>query len=246
MLAGYSLGRVHLTETVETPSNDEPIEGPETHWAAYVVPMVAFLLVTQLEPHAGAKYPLVYIAKMVVVTICVLLFRAPLRDFRPEGRVLLPAILVGAAVFAEWIWLGPLTHYPHLPLGSSRAEYNPFVAIANPALRVGFLAARFYGLVLLVPIVEEVFWRSFLLRYITDPDRFWRQKPWDYSWTAFAVVAVGFGLSHPEWLEAMICAAAYGLLLRQTRSLFACVVAHSVTNLMLGVYVVTQHEWKFW
>ena len=149
-------------------------------------------------------------------------------------------------MFAEWIWLQPLTHYPHFSFLGKRTEYNPFAAIANPGLRWAFLAARFYGLALLVPLVEEVFWRSFLLRIISDPDDFERLQPWKFTWTAFGVVAVLFGFTHPEWLEAIICAVAYGLLLRQTRSLFACVVAHATTNLMLGIYVVTQHAWAYW
>ena len=53
-------------------------------------------------------------------------------------------------------------------------------------------------------------------------------------------------LSHPEWLAAALCAVAYGLLLRQTRSLFACVVAHGVTNFALGLYVIAAHQWQLW
>ena len=230
----------------ETVTNADEHAAPGHAWISYVVPMALFFAITMFESRAPAQYPYIYLLKVVLVTACLWAFQTPLRDLRCDGGVLLPAVLVGAAVFVEWVWLGPLTHYPHFAFLGTRAEYNPFVAIGNPSLRGVFLVARFYGLVLLVPLVEEIFWRSFLLRVLTDPDDFHRLRVGEFSWVAFALVAFAFGTAHPEWLEAIVCAVAYGLLLRQTRSLFACVVAHGVTNLLLGIYVVTQHAWKFW
>ena len=90
-----------------------------------------------------------------------------------------------------------------------------------------------------------MFWRSFLIRYITT-EKFQTIAPWAFSTTAFAVVCGAFALSHPEWLAALVCAMLYGLLLRQSRSLFACLIAHAVTNLALGIYVLTTHNWVYW
>ena len=230
-------------ETLSTPADRGALGNS---WIPYVVPMAAFFIFTMFEPHGREQYPYFYILKIALVTVFLIMFRKPLTDIRFEARLLVPAVLVGAAVFGEWIWLQPLTHYPHFAFLGKRVEYNPFVSIDNSLLRACFLVARFYGLVVLVPIVEEIFWRSFLLRFLTDPDDFKRLRIGEFSWVAFSAVALAFGMAHPEWLEAVLCAVAYGLLLRQTKSLFACVVAHGVTNLMLGIYVVTQHAWKFW
>lgn len=235
-----------MAEIVESSAEAEPSARLAGPWIPYVVPMAAFCAITAVEPQLHAWYPIVYVIKVVVVTVCLLLFRGPLSEIRFDSRYLTPGVLVGAAVFAEWVWLEPLTHYPHFAILGKRAEYNPFASIDSTSLRMVFLAARFYGLALLIPMVEEIFWRSFLLRVFTDPDHFDRLRVGEYSWRAFCVVAVAFGAAHQEWLEAIICAAAYGLLLRKTRSLFACVLAHSVTNLMLGIYIVTQHAWRFW
>ena len=101
------------------------------------------------------------------------------------------------------------------------------------------------GLTLMVPLMEELFWRSFLIRIITKPE--WQEmNPWDFSWMAFGAVAGLFALAHPEWLAAVICAVLYGLLLRQTKSLFACFVAHAVTNGLLGIYVLSGGHWALW
>ncbi len=97
----------------------------------------------------------------------------------------------------------------------------------------------------MVPLLEELFWRSFLLRYATDA-RFKTVPLGKYSTEAFAIVAVIFGLAHSKWLAAILTACIYALLPRQTRNLLACVVAHGVTNLSLGVYVVAARDWVYW
>lgn len=226
--------------TVE--AQEPEAEAKPTLWRGYVVPMVLFLILTQLEAYFPRQYVWVYIAKACIVTAALIVFRTTWKDIRPEARVLLPAILVGLAVFVEWVWLDKWVPYPHL---GKREAFNPFIAVSNPSLRALFLAVRFYGLVLMVPVMEELFWRSFLLRYLTRPD-FDAIAVGAFSWGAFAIVAGAFGVSHPEWLVAVLCAVAYGLLLRQTRSLFACVVAHAVTNLALGIYVISTGAWKYW
>jgi CAAX prenyl protease-like protein len=67
-----------------------------------------------------------------------------------------------------------------------------------------------------------------------------------YSTTAFWVVALGFALSHPEWLVALVAGILFALLLRSTRSMFAVILSHAVANLALGVYIVATGDWKYW
>jgi uncharacterized protein len=212
-------------------------------WMPYVLPMAAFIALTTVESLTPpSAYVWLYWVKITVVTVLLLRCKRPLLDIQPRANVLLPAFLVGLGVFLEWILLDQWIPYPHL---GDRVGFNPLTAIADPNLRTLFLIARFYGLVILVPIVEELFWRSFLLRYLTDSD-FTKLSIGSFSGQAFWLVAIGFGLSHPEWLVAVICACAYALLLRKTKSLFACIVAHSTTNLALGLYVMLTQAWIYW
>jgi hypothetical protein len=227
----------------------QPVENPERNsshsarWLPYVAPMAAFLALTTIESWAApANYVWLYLVKVIVVTGIVIGFRQPWREIQPQAKLLLPAVSVGLAIFVQWILLDQWIPYPHL---GDRIGFNPFAAITDPALRTLFLTARFYGLVILVPVIEELFWRSFLLRYFSDPD-FTRLAVGTFSWQAFCFVAIAFGLAHPEWLVAVIAACAYALLLRQTKSLFACIVAHSITNLALGLYVVLTQDWRYW
>ncbi len=216
----------------------------KSDWIAYVAPMAAFMIFTSaLEPFFKSQYVWIYSAKIIVVTLLLIFFKKSWSmEFRPDFQALIWGLVIGIGVFAEWILLDKWIPYHHL---GSRTALNPFASISNPLQRTIFLAMRFYGLALIVPIMEELFWRSFLLRYITNPE-FKQLGLSEFSWGAFWVVAAMFAVSHPEWLVALVCAAAYGLLLRKTNSLFACVVAHCVTNFILGIYVLISKDWKYW
>ncbi len=214
-------------------------------WIGYVVPMVAVMALTLLEgwEGSGIPYTVFYTLKAVVVTITLVMSRKVWKDIRFDWKMLAIGLAVGALAYFEWIYVDLHTH--HFGFLGTRTAYNPFHEIPNVALRSAFLMVRFYGLVVMVPVMEELFWRSFLLRWITEPN-FSRLKVGEYSWTAFAAVAGLFALSHPEWLAAAIFAAAMALLLKRTGSLFACIVAHATTNLLLGLYVIHTGHWQLW
>ena len=69
-------------------------------------------------------------------------------------------------------------------------------------------------------------------------------------WTplSFGVVVLGFTFEHsrPDWPAAFVTGILYNLVAVRTRSLPACVLAHALTNALLGWYVMTTHQWGFW
>ena len=106
---------------------------------------------------------------------------------------------------------------------------------------------RFLGLVVVVPIVEELFYRGFLLRFVTDMDDFQARAAGNiFCPGASRCNVVLFALSHPEWLAAAIFALALCLLLRWTKNFSTCILAHGVTNLLLGVYILHTAQWQYW
>jgi len=189
-------------------------------------------------------YVPIYIAKVVLVTAALVYFRSVWKEIKFEAKWVLPSAVIGIALCAIWIGIEKSLAYPELPLGS-RTAYNPMTEIDNPAMRAAFFAFRFFGLVLVVPLMEEIFWRSFLLRFITKPD-FLSLKVGEFSTNALLIGSALFGLAHPEWLPAVIFALAISLWLKHTKSLFAAIIVHLVTNLALGIWVVTQRDWIFW
>jgi CAAX prenyl protease-like protein len=211
-------------------------------WLPYVAPMVLFLGMTYAEGQLQHSYVPLYIAKVVVVLAALIFFRSVWSEIKFDAKWILPSAIIGVALCAMWIGIEKYLDYRHL---GERTAFDPFTEIADPAMRAAFFAFRFFGLVLLVPVMEEIFWRSFLLRFITKPD-FQSLNVGEFSNNALLIGAALFGLAHPEWLPAVIFALAISLWLRHTKSLFAAIAVHVVTNLALGIYVVTQRDWYFW
>ena len=106
---------------------------------------------------------------------------------------------------------------------------------------------RFVRLVLVVPLVEEIFWRGFLLRYLIA-ERFETVPFGTFSWLSFTAVTAAFCFSHsrPDWPAAIATGALYNLVAYRTRSLASCVLAHVLTNLALGAWIMMTKQWGFW
>ena len=103
------------------------------------------------------------------------------------------------------------------------------------------------GLVLVVPLFEELFWRSFVVRWIVDPDDFRKVAIGRVTPMAGAITAALFAVEHPaEWLPALLTGALWAWLLHWSKSVSACFISHAVANLGLGIYVLTKGQWKFW
>jgi CAAX prenyl protease-like protein len=93
--------------------------------------------------------------------------------------------------------------------------------------------------------MEELFWRSFLLRYIVD-DKIDTVPIGTFTWASCIVTVVLFGLEHNFILAGIMAGVFYNLLLYWSRSIVQCVLAHAVTNLALSIYIVYTGRWQFW
>ena len=124
------------------------------------------------------------------------------------------------------------------------AGYDPF-QLQSPQLRSVLIVFRLFGAAVVVPVMEELFWRSFLLRYLVDND-FTRVSVGTFTWGSFLIVTFLFGVEHDYLFAGMVAGIAYNLLAVYTRSIAQCVLSHSVTNLVLGVYVLSTGKWQFW
>jgi CAAX prenyl protease-like protein len=219
------------------------MDNASKHMASYWVPMIVFGAFTTAEGYAPtAWYPWLYLAKIIAVGGSLWLFPRSLRDITPSWQGIPLAVAIGVLIFAQWILIDRWVPYPHL---GTRTAFNPFAEITDPAALVMLLVGRFFGLIVLVPVIEETLWRNFALRYLTNPD-FERVPIGTFTSSAFWIVAGASAITHPEWLVALIAGLLFALVVRQTRSMFAAIVAHGVANLALGVYIVTTGDWKYW
>ena len=168
------------------------------------------------------------------------------RDYGELARQNLPSavewalsITVGLAVFGLWIGLDA----PWMQIGKPAANFVP--VDAQGRLDWPLISVRWLGAALLVPVMEELFWRSFLMRWVQAPT-FEGVDPRHVGPKAVLLSTFVFMLAHPLWLAAIVAGLAYALLYRQTGKLWPAVIAHGVTNGALGIWVVMTGQWQFW
>jgi hypothetical protein len=152
------------------------------------------------------------------------------------------AVAVGVGVCV--IWVGLDGDYPKF--GKLGAEWNPQVQFGQGSgLAWLFIVTRLLGSSIIVPPLEEAFYRSFLYRYIIKPE-FLTVSLGTFHTLSFVVTAAIFGFSHYEWLAGIMCGMAYqGLVLRRKR-LGDALTAHAITNFLLGLWVLYRGAWHFW
>ena len=116
---------------------------------------------------------------------------------------------------------------------------------SGSALAWLFVATRILGSTFIVPPLEEVFYRSFLYRYLAKPD--FQSVPFNkFLPVPFLVTAAVFGFSHNEWLAGILCGAAYQWLVLRKNRLGDAMTAHAITNFLLGGWIVWRGAWNFW
>ncbi len=161
------------------------------------------------------------------------------RQTLPDAREWLLAIAAGVLVFVLWIHLDAAW----MTIGSPSAPFKPITA--GGAIDWPQVVIRFAGAALLVPLMEELFWRSFLMRWIEQPV-FQGVAPQSVGVRAVLLSTFVFTLAHTLWLAAAIAGLVYALLYVKTGKLWVAVIAHAVTNGALGVWVVMTANWQFW
>lgn len=216
---------------------------------AYVLPFVLFLVGIQLTkwltiPASGSfllQHPEFWMYPLQVV-VCggVMIYFRKYYEFHFERGAVL-GIAAGLLSLALWVSPQWLFH------AARRTEgFNPDLLAAGwPYLSA--VGLRFVRLVIVVPFMEEIFWRGFLMRFLIGTP--FEKVPFGkYQFTAFCVVAVAFGLEHsgPDIIPGIVTGVIYNALAIRTRSLGACVIAHAVTNLGLGCYIMATKQWGFW
>lgn len=225
-----------------------PVEAPLLGRAAWlrILPFgtyLVFIVAADLLARAGVPattlrwlYPLKIGAVALLLALC-------WRHYHELHRARLragPALAAGAAgvlVFVLWIGLDA----PWMSIGTP-AGYDPRDA---GQIDWRLAAVRVAGAALVVPIMEELFWRGFLMRWIVAPN-FEQVDPAQLGLRAFVITIVLFGVEHNLWLAGMVAGLAYGALYRWHRTLWSPVLAHGVTNGLLGGWVLATGNWSYW
>jgi CAAX prenyl protease-like protein len=213
---------------------------------AYIAPFAVFVLLLAvrrwipLQPEVWAPGRLVLVAGVLVVFSRRLIFRPPVF---PIG-----SILLGAAVLVIWIgpdliWRGYRDSWLFHNSITGEAVSSLPTRVKTHAL---FICVRVAESTILVPILEELFWRGWLMRWLIHTD--FRSVPLgQYTHFSFWMVAALFASEHgPYWEVGFAAGIAYNWWLVRTRSLADCILAHAVTNALLAAYVLLNDQWQYW
>jgi uncharacterized protein len=220
--------------------------------AARVAPFFIFVALTVAQGRFGPDSAYWFYLAKTLVGLWLIVEIYPLV---PEMRWAFSweAVVVGIAIFAIWVGINGewttqnslwvklgLAHPPKTP----PPEWNPHEHFGH-ALAGLFIITRILGSTWIVPPLEEVFYRSFLYRYIASQN--FLDVPLNrFVPMPFIATAVLFGLSHNEWLAGILCGAAYQWLVLRKNRLGDAMTAHAITNFLLGVWVVWRGAWNFW
>jgi CAAX prenyl protease-like protein len=179
-------------------------------------------------------------AGLVAVALAVLWRHyGELKTWGLSGGNFVLSVAVGVVVLVLWVKLDA----GWMLMGEPGAGYDP--RDAGGRIDWVLVAFRIAGAALVVPVMEELFWRSFLQRWVQQSD-FLALDPARIGVKALLIASALFAVEHVQWFAGLIAGLAYGWLYIRTRNLWAPIVAHAVTNGGLGAYVVATGRWSFW
>lgn len=217
---------------------------------ARVAPFIVFLVLTYVQNHSGeaGRYWL-YLAKTGVGVWMLWQLRGAIAEMK--WAFSWEAVVVGVAVFVMWVGLDDWLKAWGYDSGFHRQKntdpaWNPNTVFGSGSVLAWFfIAVRIVGASLVVPPMEEVFYRSFLYRFIRKGD-FLSLPIGQFVWFPFLLGAALFSLTHLEWLAAFFCGCAFQGLVLWKKRLGDAMTAHAITNCLLGIWVVWKGAWNFW
>lgn len=204
---------------------------------------MAFIVVADLAARLGlgaAALRWLYPLKVGVVALALWHWRRQYSELRGQalGRgAVARSVLVGVVVLVLWV---------NLDAGWMRiGQGTGFDPRDDGRINWALALVRLAGAALVVPLMEELFWRSFLLRWLDRQD-FLQQAPATVSLRASLITALLFGIEHDLWLAGVVAGLSYGWLYRRTGNIWAPILAHAVTNGLLGAWIIATGAWIYW
>jgi CAAX prenyl protease-like protein len=208
----------------------------------YILPFAVFIAFLAIKSFFAVPEFL----RFAVLVVAVAIFSRKLIAVRPSQTVL--SVLLGIAVF--FIWIGPdvlIPGYRNSFLFSNALVGHPTAStVATDKISTSFLIFRVLVSVIAVPILEELFWRGWMLRWIANP-RFTTIPIGTWNAQAFWIVAFLFASEHGSyWDVGLVTGMIYNYWAIRTHNLMDCIIAHGATNACLAAYVIGWNQWQFW
>jgi CAAX prenyl protease-like protein len=201
----------------------------------HILPFAAWMALLFALPATAVSYAVRSAVTLAVGVACIVAWRRAVSPF-PRPSAIIVGILAGAAVCALWIVL-PAWPFPE-PAAHNPPPYAP--SVCGWPLTV----AKLVGSAFVIAPVEEVFFRSFLYRWLQRRD-FLSVPASRFDLSAFLWTVLLFTLEHDRPIAAAITGVAYGLVYVRF-GLASAIAAHVTTNLLLALHVIHHNAWQFW
>jgi CAAX prenyl protease-like protein len=211
----------------------------------YIAPFLAFVGIMAVERLIPLPPAWLYAIRFFVVLILIWVLSRPYLSLRASYPV--ASIGIGIAVFVVWVGPDVLFGYRHHWLFENLL-IPPATSTLPPWLKgnLKFIVLRTISSTLLIPVVEELFWRGWMMRWLIAKD-FMRVPLGQYAPSAFWIVALMFAFEHgPYWEVGLAAGIVYNWWLVHTKNLADCILAHAVTNGILSGYVLVTDQWQYW
>jgi len=230
----------------------------------FVAPFAVFMLFLGIvDGYCPAEHYLLYPLKSLLVAGVIAWYWRELPSLKPVAPGV--SVVIGVVGLALWVGLEPVAN------GLGDATAGPWNALVDavgwksgeitvaslhapgldpfalyPAAEAWALFAfRVAGIALVVPVMEELFWRGFLMRWLIQDD-FAAVPLGTYQAVSFWVTTLLFASVHgAEWPQGVVVGVIYGAWFVRTKSLGSIMVAHGVTNLLLALYCLATGQWHF-
>ena len=213
---------------------------------AYTAPFVVFVAMLAVRRWIPLPAEVFATLRFLLAASALVIFSRRVIPWRLSFAI--GSVLLGVAVFV--VWVGPDTLWPgyreHWLFTNSITGAAASSLAARLKANVFFITLRVVESALLVPMLEELFWRGWLMRWLIRPN-FTEVPLGQYAPVSFWVVAALFAAEHgPYWEVGLIAGVAYNWWMVRTRSLADCILAHAVTNAALAAYVLVLDQWQYW
>jgi hypothetical protein len=188
----------------------------------YIIPFLVYILIMPIVGLLTDNKLLGYALRIFLTVVLLYYYR---NKYDVKIRFDFLALIVGVLVFVSWIFLD-------------------FSQQVNQITTFGIII-RLLGSILIAPIIEELFTRDFLIRFLVNP--YWKKvKVGTYTFPSFIITVLFFGFSHGRWVAGLVAGVLFNLLLYKKKDVGKCIFAHMIANFLLSVYIIITGSWYFW
>lgn len=205
----------------------------------YIIPFV-ILIIGLLLPDFGINTYLAYSIKTFAALIAIAYYWKHYKEIKI--RFDYKAWLFGFIIIAVWLGLEFLND-------GSASEFNPFNFTGYMTYLV--ISVKMIGMIIVAPVVEELFVRSFLIRLLIRSN-FEKVKIGKFTWFSFMITVLFFGFMHGSTITGsrlvagLVSGIMFNLWLYYSKDIFSCIQCHAAANLGLAIVAIATQNWILW